>query len=380
VLYPRGNLNTYIGAPENERIQFWAQTFRKDGTIRENDSEFVFTGAGVNSATGLFTPITPGNIQVRVTVDNKSMSGNITVHPENYLRMPYTYPGTGITYDGYIGTEGSLTTNGGVIITYPSETTFSADGFFTLEGTIDNNAVYNYAYVRVVKTDDSSLETYYLVRDSFKQRIWLRFGAGDYTVTVAGISSITLSSELGAEGDFRGCSTYGNPVTFTVTNTRNEGTGADDLIPDKRFFYPSYLIQSDNFIITNLAADLTYGLHYNRDKIKIIHDFIIMNTVYDTISYNNVNARKKQDAVTVAGTRYKIDTQYPDGHFLAVCEGYSNLFAALARASGFETIYVFSESMGHGWNHTFLNGSWKLFDLTWNDPVPKLYAGKSKWN
>jgi len=366
VLYPRGNLNTYVGAPDNEKIQFRAEALRKDGTIRENASGFVFS-AGVNSATGLFTPSTTGKTHVTVTQDGKSATRNITVHPANYLRLPYTYPGTGVTYNGYAGTEGSLTTNGGVTVTYPSAAVFNADGFFTLEGTVNNSAVYNYAYVKVVKTG-TSLETYYLVRDNFKQRIWLRFGPGSYTVTVAGLSSITLSPQLGADGDFTGGSFYGNPVTFTVTNTRNDGTSVDGETPDRRFIYPSYLVQSDDFRITNLASDLTYGLTDNAAKIKAIHDYIIANTVYDRVSFNNPNARRKQDALTVMGTRHNNDAQYPGGHFLAVCEGYSNLFAALLRASGFEVRYV--SGSGHGWNHVYVNGGWKLFDVTWDDPVP----------
>ena len=207
-----------------------------------------------------------------------------------------------------------------------------------------------------------------LVRDNFKQRIWLRFGQGAYTVTVSGFNSINLSSGLGAEGDFTGGSYHPNPITFTVTNTRNDGMSADSSTPDKRFIYPSYVVQSDDFRITNLAADLTFGLTDNAAKLKAIHDYIITNTVYDAASLNS-STRKKQDALTVIGTRHTIDTQYPDGHFLAVCEGYSNLFAAISRAAGFEVRYIESAGMNHGWNNVFVNGGWRLFDVTWNDPV-----------
>ena len=371
VLYPRGNLHTYIGASESEKIQFSAQALRSDGSIRKNAAGFAYSGSGVNASTGILTPTTTGNITVSVSLDGKTASRTVTVHPADYLRRPYTYPGTGVTYNGFTtGTAGTLTTNGGVTITYPSQTTFNADGFFTLEGTVNNSAVYNYAIVRLRKNSDNSLETNYFVRDTFKQRIWLRFGPGAYTVTVHGLTSITLSAGLGAEGDLRSWSWSGSGVIFNVTNTRNDGISVDGVTPDRRFIYPSHLVQSDDLRVTNLVADLTYGLTDDVAKIRVLHDYIVTNTVYDQISYQVEGMRKKQDALTVLGTRYPYDTRYLNGHFLAVCEGYANLSAALIRAAGFEVKYVSSTPMGHGWVHVYVDGRWKLLDTTWNDPVP----------
>ena len=368
-LYPRGKLNAYVGAPENEKIKFTAKAFRADKSVRESVTNFVFSGTGVNSGTGVLTPAAAGNITVSVSVNGVTASNNdVTVHPAGYLRLPYTYPGTGITYNGFQGTEGTRTA-GSVTVTYPSETTFSADGFFTLEGSVNNNAVFNYAYVQVINDNNSTLETYYLVRDNFKQRIWLRFGSGVYTIRVWNLTSITLSSGLGAEGDFYGASYYtGGVITFTVTNTRNEGISRDGITPDKRFLYPSSLVQSDDFRITNLASDLTFGLTNEREKIKAINDYLVMNTVYDQISYLVPGMRKKQDALTVLGTRYNYDSKYPNGHYLAVCEGYTNTGNALLRAAGIEARYISSTTMNHAWNEVFTEGSWKFLDITWNDP------------
>jgi len=366
VLYPRGNLNAYVGAPANEKITFSAEALRKDGSVRKDATGFTFSGSGINSSTGVFTPAAAGNVSITVTQGGKSASRNVTVHPANYIRLPYTYPGTGITYNGYSGTEGSLTTTtGGVTITYPSATTFSADGFFTIEGSVNNPTAFNYARVLVEKTGVSGLQTEYYVRDNFKQRIWLRFGSGEYTVKVYGLNSITTSSNLGAEGDITGVNHSSSSITFNVTNTRNDGKSADGSTADRRFIYPSYVVQSDDFRIINLASDLTFGLTDSTEKIRALHDYITSNTSYDYNSTVSGN-RKKQDALTVIGTRYYEDTLYPDGHFFAVCEGYSNLFAALVRASGFEIRYVSGNS--HGWNNVYLNG-WKLVDVTHDDPV-----------
>ncbi|MCL2763826.1 MAG: hypothetical protein FWD40_00920 [Treponema sp.] len=369
VLYPRGNLDTYVGVPENDKIKFTAQALRSDGSIKKNATGFIYSGPGVNSATGILTPVSSGNITAGVSIDGKTANRSVTVHPANFMRLPYTYPGTGITYNGYAGTAGTLTTNTGVTITYPSALEFNADGFITLEGTVDNSDVYNYANVRIIKNSNPSLVTSYLVRDNFKQRIWLRFGAGEYTVTVRGFSEINLSSGLGAEGDYRGGTLSGSIITFNVTNTRSSGISVDGVTPDRRFIYPSHVIQSDDFRITNLASDITYGLMDDTAKIKAIHDYIVKNTIYDETSFYTPSMRKKQDALTVLTNRYFIDPRYTNGHFYAVCEGYTNAFAALARASGIETRYVSSEGMAHAWNHVY-SGGWKFIDVTWGDTLP----------
>jgi hypothetical protein len=281
------------------------------------------------------------------------------LRPEH--RKPYYYPGTGKTYYGSVGTEGTSINRYGLTVTYPFEKTFEADGFFTVEGTINNDA-YNYAVIFLSKDSDSdNLKTSYFVRNDFKQRIWLRFGSGAYTIELYGLVT-AQGFRLDGDGDYGACTYGGTPVTYNVTNTRNEG--------DMRFLYPSSVVQSDDKIVTDLADKLTSEWTDDTAKIRAIHDYIARNTVYDHISLLE-GMRKKQDALTVLGERYSgtpYDAQYTDGHFLAVCEGYSNTFAALARAAGFETKYVSSRSMSHGWNNVMVNGVWKFIDVTWDDP------------
>jgi len=324
------------------------------------------------------TPVTctTAGVQTRICSNNNSHIETRNISATNHnpctcsatssdvdqMRQPYYYPGTGEIYNGYISSNGSLTTSGGVTVTYPAETTFSADGFFTLEGIVNNPACYNYAIIEVTKdSDPNNLKTSYFVRGDFKLRIWLRFGSGAYTIRVHGLSDVTDALALNGDGDWVGPFLYWNgSVTFNVTNIRNEG--------DMRFIYPSYVVQSDAPLVTNLATELTYGLT-GENALRAIHDYIVKNTVYDSSSIENYQ-RKKQDALTVLGTTYRDDTRYLIGHFYAVCEGYANTFAAIARAAGFETRFISSSSMNHAWNQVFVNGSWRLIDVTWDDPVP----------
>jgi transglutaminase-like putative cysteine protease len=264
------------------------------------------------------------------------------------MRRPYTNPVTGKTHYGYQGAPGEIQVQGGnVTFTYPAESAISADGFVTVE--------YNSKYpgsqfsLRLEKVGDSSLSTsYMLLPGDSSVRIWLRFGPGEYR-----ISLIT---------------NYSPQEIFSVTNTCTDtGVGGDP-----RFLYPSDEIQSDDFRITNLLSDILYGVSNEADKIKIIHDYLVQNTVYDMSCYASGEQRdwKPQDALTVMGTRHHFDPQYePAGHFFAVCEGYSNTAAALLRAAGIETRYVVSGTIGHAWNEVYTGGSWKFLDVTWDDPM-----------
>jgi transglutaminase-like putative cysteine protease len=335
-VHPKGPKDTYVGG---FAIPYTARALRSDSSIRSGIS-VAYSGAGVDPVTGLFTPpSTPGTYRVTASVDGKTASSDvITVHPADYLSKPHTYIATGKTYYGYEGGSGSMTVTGvtGVTFNRPAASTITADGFVTLEGEASSSRT-----VSVIKGDNSSLTTSYsLPAGRFSVRIWLRFGQGQYRITVNGQQA------------------------FNVTNTCTD-TGADG--GDPRFLYPSSVVQSDDFRITNLLTDLLYGVSGEADKIRIIHNYLVQNTIYDFDSINGT--RKPQDALTVLGTRYSIDTRYTDGHYLAVCEGYSNAAAALLRAAGIETRIMTSTAMNHAWNHVFTDGSWKFMDVTWNDPT-----------
>jgi hypothetical protein len=342
-IQPKGPKDTYVGGFP---IQYSTKALRSDGSVRSGISGVVYSGTGVN-ADGLFTPPTMSGIYtVTASLGGKTVSSDIiTVHPVDYLRKPYTNPVTGKTYYGYQGDSGEMTAVlGRVTFTNPIEKNISADGFVTLEG---ESRVTGNLDVFIFKDGDSSLTTYYpLPQGNFRIKIWLRFGPGQYRINVAG------------------------QHIFTVTNTCID-TGVDG---DPRFLYPSSVVQSDDFRITNLLSDLLYGISNEADKIRKIHDYLIQNTVYDMDSYNKImndaGGWKPQDALSVLGTRYHFDSQYePVGHFFAICDGYSNATAALLRAAGIETQYISSQAMNHAWNHVYTGGSWKFLDVTWDDPV-----------
>lgn len=86
------------------------------------------------------------------------------------------------------------------------------------------------------------------------------------------------------------------------------------------------------------------------DKIKMIHDEVINDCIYEYNEYD----------------------QYAYGVFCkgkAVCGGYAQAFKFLCYLEGFDCVYI-SGKVGdeyHAWNKVKLNGKWYFVDATWDD-------------
>jgi transglutaminase/protease-like cytokinesis protein 3 len=141
---------------------------------------------------------------------------------------------------------------------------------------------------------------------------------------------------------------------LTVFNTRDE----DYVDGDARWIYPSFYVQSDDFLVTNLLNSITFGKTSAAEKARAVHDYVVSTLVYDEASFRNIARSRKMDAVSVIenGT--------------GVCEGYANLSAALLRAAGVPVRIVANRSISHAWNNVYIDGAWKFYDATWDDPVP----------
>lgn len=347
-----------------------------DGTVENAVKEFTTENTGKQTFT------------VEHGVINKAVE--VKVVSADYLTEPITYMGN--TYNGIDSdTMSGSTENVNIDLTvpgvntsniqataklkvvYPDKNTFSADAFFPLKLKVNNPDMYQ--FMRIIISNGTKTE-HYTYRGTgengeINTRIWLRWGAGEYTVKLYDYDSSSISwsfedydneknkSEDGKviyQGDNTAVAAYFEKypaVTFTVNNTRNE---------DGTWLYPSNVVQADDINIMNKAADITYGFETAYDKARAIHDWIVLNHFYDNDSFGTLN-RKRQDAVAVME------------YGMAVCEGYANLACALIRNCGIEVKYISSSSMNHGWNHvnvgTADNPDWRLLDCTWDDPTGK---------
>lgn len=346
-----------------------------------------FIDGTVENAVKEFTPKNTG--KQTFTVEHEAINKDVEVNvlSADYLTEPITYMGN--TYKGIdSSTMSGSTENVNIDLTvpgldtsnikataklevvYPDKNEFSADAFFPLKLKVNNPDTYQFMMITI--SNGTNTENY-IYRGTgedgeINTRIWLRWGAGEYTVKLYDYDASYLSWSLEDYDNEKNKSEDGKviyqgdntavanifknypAVTFTVNNTRDE---------DGTWLYPSNVIQADDINIMNKAADITYGLETAYDKAKAIHDWIVLNHFYDYDSFNTPNNRKRQDAVAVME------------YGMAVCEGYANLAAALIRNCGIEVKFISSISMSHGWNHvnvgTADNPDWRLLDCTWDD-------------
>ncbi|PIC94866.1 hypothetical protein CSV69_14630 [Sporosarcina sp. P26b] len=95
-------------------------------------------------------------------------------------------------------------------------------------------------------------------------------------------------------------------------------------------------------------------------KVKAVHDYVVLHTAYD---YDNfLNDTIPKESYSMYGVLV---------NKTAVCNGYGLAMVYLLNQLDIETIYVISNpAMNHGWNKVQVDGIWYNLDATWDDPVP----------
>ena len=359
-IYPKGLQETYVNGSQ---IQFTANALRSDGSVIDGKNVTWSATGGTINTDGLFTPgSTAQTVTVTATIDGKTASNTtVKIHGKNYCSDPVTI--NGHTFTGAI-TPGALTRTNTPNITFedptPATKTFYADGFFVLKGHAST-----YVYLEITK--DPDYKTYYIIPPGdFEQRIWLRFGKGEHYILISEATVEFAKNYDGYEGALLGITSYypygPNTTNFTAYNQADLKNEIGNSYTDSEcsLLMPSYYCQSDDFIVSNLFNSIMAELPENAtigQKLAAIHDWEIRNLYYDNLSAQKTDLRKKQDALHVI----KYGT--------AVCDGYANLFAALARHLGVLTAYQRSTTMNHAWIECYYDNEWKLIDVTWDDPV-----------
>jgi len=130
--------------------------------------------------------------------------------------------------------------------------------------------------------------------------------------------------------------------------------------------------------IQTLAAYLKKPAHTELEKARLVYTWVATHIRYDDEGYNTGNSIQ--------------DDFSPEDvlkHRQAVCQGYSELFKALALAMGLEAEVVTGYAKGysyrpgdkftetnHAWNAVKIKGAWKLFDATWGSGAGENVNGK----
>lgn len=108
----------------------------------------------------------------------------------------------------------------------------------------------------------------------------------------------------------------------------------------------------DRVIKENIVDTMT-----TTQKLKIIHDYIIDNTKYDTLKSKNINdmTYKSNTAIGVLLEGY------------GICSGYSDAMSIFLDKLGIDNYKISNDT--HIWNLVKVNNKWLHIDLTWDDPI-----------
>ncbi len=131
--------------------------------------------------------------------------------------------------------------------------------------------------------------------------------------------------------------------------------------------YTEEEITKINYIVDNKIKELIIDTMTNEEKVKIIHDYIIDNTTYDTLKTENIH-----DDTYKSNTAYGVLIQ---GY--GICSGYSDAISIFLNKLNIENYKISNDT--HIWNLVYLNGIWSHLDATWDDPISKFNENRDTY-
>lgn len=107
--------------------------------------------------------------------------------------------------------------------------------------------------------------------------------------------------------------------------------------------------------VKRLAKELVNDQMSDFEKVKAIHDYVVLNTEYS------------EETASSQYSPYTILTEKK-----GVCQAYALLIYQLLKELQIDVQYVkgYAGDNLHGWNLVKLNDEWYHLDATWNDPIP----------
>lgn len=142
--------------------------------------------------------------------------------------------------------------------------------------------------------------------------------------------------------------------SFKHIQTQTDTLGHVEITIDKS--YTKTDIKLINNAVKSIEEEIFDDSLSLKDQIKVIHDYIIDNSKYDSNRTDN-------DIV-----EYKSDIAYgPLIEGFGICGGYADAMELFLEDLGVKSYKVSSKS--HVWNAVYLYNKWYHLDLTWDDPV-----------
>ena len=187
-----------------------------------------------------------------------------------------------------------------------------------------------------------------------------KYCAKDYANCYAEVGDIANKSEI--------LSLLNNFVHPYNTFEKITISGDNDIIKLQfQHLYTDDEIEAINEVVDKVINEKITNNMPTREKIKVIHDYIIDNADYDTLKTDNIN-----------DTTYKSNTAYGvliQGY--GICSGYADAMAIFLDKLDIINYRISNDK--HIWNLVYLDGEWYHLDLTWDDPVTDINTNRDTY-
>lgn len=126
-------------------------------------------------------------------------------------------------------------------------------------------------------------------------------------------------------------------------------------------------IEEINLVVDKVLNDMINNSMPAREKIKVIHDYIIDHTEYDKLKYEN-----KDDDTYKSNTAYGV---LIEGY--GTCNGYADAMGIFLDRMNIINYKISNDE--HIWNLVYLDGKWYHLDLTWDDPISDININRDTY-
>lgn len=126
-------------------------------------------------------------------------------------------------------------------------------------------------------------------------------------------------------------------------------------------------ISEINTLVDKILSEKVNNSMPSKEKIKVIHDYIIDHTEYDKLKYDNKN-----------DNTYKSNTAYGvliEGY--GTCNGYADAMEIFLDKLNVINYKISNDE--HIWNLVYLDGKWYHLDLTWDDPISDININRDTY-
>lgn len=149
-------------------------------------------------------------------------------------------------------------------------------------------------------------------------------------------------------------------LSFTYNDSGKFSIIVEHIYSDNEIAELNYVI--DDVLKNNIVDSMS-----NEEKIRVLHNYIINNTEYDSLKTENIN-----DDTYKSNTAYGVLIQ---GY--GICSGYSDTMSILLNNLGIENYKISNDT--HIWNLVHINNAWVHLDATWDDPISEFNANRDTY-